>query len=279
MTAAKDIAGRAFFEDRLLEILLPGKHGLLVVLEAYFDESAQDGVFSVAGFAFAKPQVKKFSKEWSKLFHPYGFCHMTDLHARQEQFEGIDDDEASRLCTEAINIINERTTFGVAVGCNLSEIDDFLPKHIDGCGDAYTFCCHVAMRTLGTLVRESGFDDRIAYVFESGHKYAAEAHRFMGFAELVPALKAAYRHHSHAFVPKAGAVPLQAADIFAWEYARYWNLTVSQQKIKMRRSFASLLSSGRKTIEFNKRYKINFFTGPPLRRILQEVADLGVLLR
>jgi hypothetical protein len=271
-----DLAGREFVEGRLLEILLP-KGGTVAMLEAYFDESAQGGVFNVAGFAFAKPQVKKFSKQWSKLFSPYGFCHMTDLHARQEQFEGINDDEASRLCVEAINIINERTAFGVAVGCNLSEIDDFLPKHIEGFGNAYPFCCHIAMQMLGTLVSESGFDDRIAYVFESGHEYAAEAYRFMAITDGAPVLKAAYRHYSHAFVPKEDAVPLQAADLFAWEYARYWNLTVSQQKIKMRKSLASLLSSGLKTIEFNKRYKINFFTGSPLRNALEKVKALGLL--
>jgi Protein of unknown function (DUF3800) len=257
--------------------LLPGKDGTVVVLQAYFDESAQAGIFSVAGFAFAKPQVRKFNKEWSELFCAYGFSHMTDLHARQEQFDGIDDNEASRLCIEAINIINKRTTFGVAVGCDLSEIEDFLPKHIEGFGDAYPFCCHVAMQMLGTLVRESGSEEEIAYVFESGHEYAKEAHRFMGLTDVSPELKEAYRHRSHAFVGKEDAVPLQAADIFAWEYARYWDLTVRRGQIRMRKSLASVLSSGFATTQLNKRYKIDFLTGPPLRNMLQKVAALGIL--
>jgi hypothetical protein len=85
----RDLAGQQFFEGRLLEILLP-KDEMLAVLEAYFDESLRPtGIFCVAGFAFAKPQVRKFNKEWQRLFASYGgFCHMTDLHARKKQFEG-----------------------------------------------------------------------------------------------------------------------------------------------------------------------------------------------
>ena len=52
-----------------LDIILPARNGRLAVLNAYFDASSRtSGIFSLAGVAFAKPQVKKFDKEWWKLF-------------------------------------------------------------------------------------------------------------------------------------------------------------------------------------------------------------------
>jgi hypothetical protein len=266
--------------EQILDILLPEGNGKLVVLQAYFDESKRKeaGIFCVAGLAFAKPQVRKFNKEWQRLFASYGgFCHMTDLHARKKQFAGIDDAEAARLIIEAIKIINKRASFGAAVGCGLKEIDAHLPKWIHGFGHAYPFLCHMAMHMLGTLVRNSSSDDEIAYIFESGHERQSEAHRFIALTEGSLELKTAYRHHSDAFVPKKDAPPLQAADIFAWEYAKYWGDTVIQRKIEMRKSLAVVLSSGYTTLEFNKRYSINFLTGPPLWDALEKVKALGLL--
>jgi hypothetical protein len=135
----------------------------------------------------------------------------------------------------------------------------------------------MAMQMLGTLVRNSSFDDEIAYIFESGHDRQSEAHRFMALTESSPELKTAYRHRSHAFVPKKDAPPLQAADILAWEYAKYRSDTAIQRKINMRKSLAAVLSSGYTTLEFNKRYNINFLTGPPLWDALEKVKALGLL--
>jgi DNA-binding GntR family transcriptional regulator len=100
----------AFFGERLTEILLPNG-GIVAVLEAYFDASTQR-VFSVCGYAFEVPQAKKLSKEWRRLFARYGGnAHMTDLHARKRQFNGISDAEVNRLMQEQVKLINRRISF------------------------------------------------------------------------------------------------------------------------------------------------------------------------
>jgi hypothetical protein len=249
-----------------------------VVLHAYFDESERGtGVFSVAGFAFTKLAVRKFNKEWQRLFSQYGgFCHMTDLHAHRKQFKNISNREASRLIIGAIEIINRYSSFGSAVACDLAEMDSHLPRWIEGFGHAYPFLCHQAMYRLGTLISQSGRDDEITYIFECGHERQDEAHRFMGLADRSPELKAVFKHRSHEFVPKKDAPPLQAADIFAWEYAKYWDDTVQQRKIPMRKSLASILTSGHSTLEFQKRFKLDFLTGPPLWNALEKTKALGL---
>jgi len=42
----------------------------------------------------------------------------------------------------------------------------------------------------------------------------------------------------------------------------------------MRKSLASLLSQGFRNIEFTKRFKIDFYTGPPLWSFMQKVTAL-----
>jgi hypothetical protein len=250
-----------------------------VIFQAFFDESERSagGVFAVAGFAFRKTRVKKLNAQWKKLFAQYdGFCHMTDLNARQGQFKGIGDKEASRLTIEAIAIINEHASFGSAVACDLAEIDAHLPKWIEGYGHAYPFLCHQAMHRLGALISQSGRNDEAAYIFESGHEKQKEAERFMKLVE-TPEMKTVLRHRSHSFVPKKDAPPLQAADIFVWEYAKYWDDTVGKRKIPMRKSLQSILTSGYTTSEFQKRFKLDFLTGPPLWRALEQTGHLGLM--
>jgi hypothetical protein len=273
-----DRSAAAFVEGRLLEILLP-RGGVVAVLEAYLDASKSKGdVYAVAGFAFDVPQAKKFGRQFRSLFAPYGgHCHMTDLHNRKGAFDGIDDDEPDRLTTEAIKIINKRSLVGVAVGCDLREIVPLLPKRIDGFSHPYPFCCHMAMMQLGQLVHTVRPGEKIAYIFECGDEYQAEAGRWISNALSMPMLRDLYAYASHAFVQKKDSSALEGADILAWEYSRYWELTVLKRKIKMRRSLIAILTSGYETLDFKKRYGINFFTGPLLWDALAWIKAIGMM--
>ena len=52
-------------------------------LRAYFDESQRtNGIFGVAGYAFAAEQAKKFKRDWLRLFEKTGGCHMVDISHR-----------------------------------------------------------------------------------------------------------------------------------------------------------------------------------------------------
>jgi hypothetical protein len=132
----------------------------------------------------------------------------------------------------------------------------------------------MAMQALGRHVARQRPDERIAYFFESGDEHQGEAHRFMSNVDRCPELKEAYLHDSHTFKDKKDVPALIAADCLAWEYARYWDLTVLQRKIPMRRSLAALLSAGFTTTQFEKKYSVNFFTGPPLRKAMAQVDAL-----
>ena len=247
------------------------------MLEAYFDESERsNGTFAVAGFAFVKDQAKKFSREWRGLFGSYGICRMADLAARQGVFQSISEPESARLLKEAVKIINHRTAFGAIASCNRQEMNGLLPIWFGGFEDAYVVCCHLTMIMLGAIVSESDVADDIAYFFETGHRFQAQAHTLMGLVTGRPNLTAVYRHRSHAFMRKADAVPLQAADMLAWEATKYWDETAIKRVRPMRRSLVEMFREPNSPTFNSKKFRVAHVTGPALQHYAAQATQLGL---
>lgn len=245
-----------------------------MVLQAYFDASERpSGLFCVAGYAFATPQVKKFDKEWRAVFGNYGGCHMKELAHCRGRFSGISHLEAGELQKRAVRVIKDRASFGVVVSCNLKEIGELLPSWIDGFQHAYPVCCNVAMTALGVKLDLCGISDDVAYFFEDGDQFSGVAHRFMSRTDDVPELKLSYHHVSHTFISKDKAQPLQAADMLAWEWTKYMDETSAQRKRPMRKSLAALMSLNG---DFDSRYEGVHLTGQQLHRFMAEVSRLGL---
>jgi hypothetical protein len=259
----------------LVDVLLPGRGGTVVVLQAYFDASERPGgVYCVAGFAFAKEQVKKFNRDWWRLFGKFGGCHMKELAHGVGRFKGVDIKPRGLLQIEAVKIIRKRITYGVIVSCDKIEIESILPKWIDGFQGAYPVCCHMAMTTLGYQIEKSKREDDVAYVFESGDRWSGAAHKFMGHTEDSPELKRSYRHRSHSFVRNEDALALQAADMLAWEWTKFRDETLIQRKRAMRKSLKALVGpNGAMDKNFDGRH----LSGDPLRRFCELVTNLGLL--
>jgi hypothetical protein len=249
----------------------------VVTLHAYFDASGRrSGLFSVAGYAFNKAQLVAFDREWDAIFGPYGGCHMKELTGRNGRFRDISSEEADRLMRGAVDVINGHTSFGTIVSCQVAEIRPLLPKWIKGTGHEYAVCAHVAMTVLGSQLEKAGAD-RVAYFFESGDDGAADAAVMMSYVAKVPELKELYRHRSHAVIDKQDALALQAADVLAWEWAKFMDETVIGKKRLMRKSLQNLMSRDGK--EPDPRYSGLHLTGEPLASYCKQVEGLGILQR
>jgi hypothetical protein len=251
--------------------------GVLVMLQAYFDASSRpSGIFSVAGYAFAKTRLKKFDKEWWALFGMYDGCHMKDLTHGTGNFKGVDTTQAGELLKRAIAIIHKRISYGIVVSCETAEMNSLLPTFIQGFEHVYPVCCHLAMLNLGTHLEDAGRQEKVSYFFESGDAFSASAHKFMSKVSDTPVLSEAYRYHSHAFIPKDSALALQAADVLAWEWAKYYDETIVSPKRPIRRSLSTLLK--RKDGDFDDaRYHVMHITGEPLQSWAQKVTNLGLM--
>src|SRR5262249_21355161 len=144
------------------------------------------------------------------------------------------------------------------------------PKWIRGFGHAYPICCHSAMHSLGRKLEQMGLHDDVNYVFEAGHKFQAEAMYFMSTWVLVPEMRNAYRYKGHAFLDKADAVPLQAADMLAWEWAKCRDETLEKGNRPLRKSSRALFENNL------KHYSIHHISGTTLTKYLNHVKKLGL---
>jgi hypothetical protein len=79
-----------------------------------------------------------------------------------------------------------------------------------------------------------------------------------------------YRYSSHAFQPKPSLGALQAADLFAWEWAKFYDETVEQDLRPMRASLLALLK------KHPRRFQVTHITGEPLRRYMDQFRRLGL---
>lgn len=175
----------------------------------------------------------------------------------------------------AVEIINDRMSYGVVISCLLPEMMALLPRWIRGFEHPYPVSCHLAMTGMGNLLTDRGRPETVDYFFEQGDEYDGSARTFMGRAVDVPELKASYRHQSHAFVGKQ-ALAVQAADLLAWEWAKYMDETVAHKTRPMRQSLMALMS---KNGDFDSRYSGIHATGDGLAKFCRQVTGLGLLQR
>jgi hypothetical protein len=243
---------------------------LIGVMQAFFDESGRaGGVFCVAGYVFAAPQARKFIRDWRRLFGERVF-HMVDVTAGRGEFKDVTRSERDVMLRKAVQIINSRVTFGVAVSCNVDEVLLHSPRWLRGFGHAYPVCCHLCMTTVGNMLRDRGIRERAIYTFEKGHEFEAEARDFVKMTTANPEVAESYLWGGDAFLPKADAVPLQAADLFAWEWAKCRDETFEQQLRPMRNSLRALFESD------PKRYSVSHITGQPLITFMNQIRALGL---
>lgn len=240
------------------------------MLEAYFDGSKRkNGLLCVAGYAFAPAQARKLTKEFISVFGPYGGFHMVDLVAKRHGYRDVTDTDGNRLIKKAVDIVKRRFSYGVAVSVDTAEFDAQAPRFIRGLGNAYPFLCHMAMTAMASLAKTHNDLGPITYTFEAGHAHEKEARFAVKLIAGHPESKKTYLHSADAFLYKADAVPLQAADLLAWESAKFKDETIDNKIRKIRLSLSSLFAAN------PDRYKIAFCEGPALSRALSKWRHIG----
>lgn len=241
------------------------------MLQAFFDESERpNGLLCAAGYVFAPYQARKLAKEFRTEFAQYGGFHMKDLVHKKKGYKTISDDERNRLVKKAVSIVRHRFTYGVAVTVNKHEYEAQAPRFIRGFRNAYPFLCHLAMSAVPHIAEKNGDRRSVHYVFEAGHSFEAEALFAVGQVVQVPELKAHYRYAGHSFLPKADAVALQAADLLAWETAKFKDETLDQKVRDIRLSLLSLFTPD------IQRYHVSFCGGASLTRSLDKYEALAI---
>lgn len=96
-------------------------------------------------------------------------------------------------------------------------------RGIRGAPSAYSLCLMMLMTKVADFADAIRFEGKIAYYFEAGHARANEAQRYVGIIPLMGApVVEHHRYATHAFLDKRVALPLQAADMYAWHLRHYY---------------------------------------------------------
>lgn len=263
---ARDGDSGAFFE-RFLEILLPDDtHGLLVVIEAYFDESMRNsGVFAVAGYGFLPEQARNFSRDWREMLGPIKVFRMADLAALQGEFKSFSRSESDDLIKRAVELIRHYIAVAVGFSCNL---EDFRKIAIElrGLREPYSYLCHLCMQEVGNWLRDKKEERGAVYAFEAGHEFQNESSNLMNLATRVPTIGELYCYRSHGFVSKTDALPLHAADFLAWEWTKYQDETVARQLRPARRSLIAAWD--------DERYRLRHLSEDKLREVYEPMRQM-----
>ena len=242
----------------MVEAVLPRGGIVLALIEAYFDESIGQGrdkasgrmipILCVAGYLFRSDQAKALCDDWAGVLAPYElpYFHMVDCAHGAGVFAGIPKNERASIAAKMIGNIKRRTLQGIAVSVNLEHWKNLAPDS-PIIGSPYSFCMSVAMAGVQRWIEDTKYEGGAAYFFEAGHDSSTEANWIMEQTFNVPELRRDARYIGHAFVQKASAPPVQAADLLAWQF--YTDVRRQLEgATQHRKDFASLIEHPHKAV-------------------------------
>jgi hypothetical protein len=214
------------------------------MLSAYFDESGthrESSICVVAGLVASPDQWDRLTRSWQRVLDS---ASITDFHASDCTtgggiFRGWSPKEREQLYCRFVDIIRRAVAFRVWTAVVM---DDFH-LHYDDKKEKlpYRLCAIGCGSRLRWLAMKRGSAFVIPYVFDQGEKgkwmYAA-------FDRLIAKRRGAYyyRMGSLAKGDRLSVLPLQAADLHAYEVYRYFADQMRTGCHEARRSFAALLT-------------------------------------
>lgn len=244
-------------------LFTPGEIYVVRTIHAFFDESGSHNsspVLCVAGYAFEKREARLFSNEWRRLLRCYGvpFFHMVDCAHGSGPFASLSLRQRIFLQTACIKLIKRRAAHGFAVSVDPTAFHNIMPVW----GPAktpYAFCARCIIDEIGRWFFQSSFQGRSCYFFEDGHQSRNEASSVIASVlenPLAAIHSVHYGYLKHEFLAKQDALPLQAADMLAWQVAT----DVKHQATgrKRRRDYASMLDMPVRHLHFGES-KLNHY--------------------
>jgi hypothetical protein len=222
---------------------------LMTMLTAYFDESGTHNdspAVAVAGYISTVDQWQRFEAEWQAILDDAGisFFHMTDHQNRQGPYKDWDDFKYKRILERLILTIRLRTW--IAVGATVSRVDYYEVFSPSPPFNLYTFCALQCLSQVSQWANEFKRHEPIEYVLEDGAGYTQELHVLRNEISKSEARRKRFRFHSLSTADKRTMVPLQAADVLAYEiYRDMKNRILPEREDKQIRGPATALLDGR----------------------------------
>jgi hypothetical protein len=190
------------------------------VLKAYLDESGthdESPVLTVAGYLARPRRWQAWTKKWNAAKRPVKIYHAADAANLHGEFEGWSHDQVAELAKKLLPTIVDAELRGIVIGIHMDE----FRKAMAGRNDLleifpspYAACFQWLAQIIMNLQAHIGSNERIAFIHECNDFRRAALESF-GWIKRYGNPQASII--SLSFADKADAVPLQAADILAYE--------------------------------------------------------------
>jgi hypothetical protein len=217
------VSSAASVSERLIRAVLPKGGYVAGFYEMYVDESGtHDGspVMCVGGYIFSSERAIRLSKAWQRILDKYQlpyFRMSLCAPGKAPPFDKLNDNERIALVKELINVITNNMALGFAVSVSEEEFNRLVPedRRIPG---PYAFCLRQCLVFAYSWIEQNNLADKMAFFFEAGHRDQSRANEMMNRMASSPVIKDRYRYVGHAFADKKEMLPLQAADLLAWQW-------------------------------------------------------------
>lgn len=194
------------------------------ICEVYVDESGTDDgspVMCLAGHVYTSDGAKAMASAWREVLQEYNlpFFHMVDCAHGVDPFDKLTRQECIDVATKMIALIRGHSEYGFATSVKEQEYKSLVPMELQkAIGSPYTFCIRQCLGLVKNWAKRADFNGKIAYFFESGHDKQGEADRILKEDFKAPVLVQNFHYAAHTFADKKGVLPLQAADLLAWQW-------------------------------------------------------------
>jgi hypothetical protein len=230
---------------------------LMAMFSLYCDDSgthAESKVAVAACFVAPIVQWECFDRDWraANEAEDFGVFHMADFVAHQKRFgrvEWQDSDKRDRTVKRLINIIVTRKQYGFFTVVEKDAYDAEVPQDIRDKyklgKNHYTFAVRMCMANVSKWRLKYGHKEPIQFVFDRLTKGKGEIDAIFE-AALKEGDEQALTHGisrdiGWSFQDKAKILPLQAADMLAWESLHYMQkVSLAETPETPRKSFAAL---------------------------------------
>lgn len=204
------------------------------MMKAYFDESENPGILTISGYIGHYGYWPRFEREWKNALGEFGLTafHMVDFAHSNGEFERLKgrEDERQKILARLMKIIYREPPRFFAFGSSVDlmafrALPDEMRKQVGD--DPYWLLFQtsigIAVTWLLGFLREQPalLNERIAFIFDRRASEGLARQLYNKLKDVVYPENIAKLCGMLAFDDDEIVVPLQAADILAYEMAKY----------------------------------------------------------
>jgi len=232
--------------EHLYRSLFAKPNDIFIMLTAYLDDSGTDSsksAVAVAGYLATVHQWEIFKQRWATLLKNYGVTKMrrADLENFQGEFKGWEPSRRTEFIIKAQSIIRKYTYTGIGQVLVKKDFEENIPERVSSLmGGPYGFCGYHCMRAVGEWCDDRKYDGRVHYVFEAGTEGSVELNKMLdALYKRSPLHEDKLRLSGWSFEDK-NTVPLQSADVIAYEMLKVGENHIVTKGRKTRKSLIGL---------------------------------------